>query len=66
MFINQTWLASLTNAQYMLGVHEGANKHVDAMEKIKTRRPDIHGDTPWGQLILITIKAWAQVIIVIV
>lgn len=50
----------------MLGVHEGAKKHVDAMEKIKTRRPDIHDDTPWGQLILITIKAWVRVIMVVI
>lgn len=40
----------------MLGVHEGARKHVEAMEKIRLMRPDIRGDTPWGQLILITIQ----------
>ncbi|KAI1608614.1 hypothetical protein EDD36DRAFT_87975 [Exophiala viscosa] len=53
-----TTIAALTTIDYILGVHEGAKKHVGAMKQIRSIRADLTGETPWQFFLLSTMKAY--------
>jgi hypothetical protein len=41
----------------MLGIHEAAENHVNAMQRIKAIRTDLKGDTPWQYFVVMSMKA---------
>ncbi|ETI29457.1 hypothetical protein G647_01910 [Cladophialophora carrionii CBS 160.54] len=51
-------IAALTTIDYMLGVHEGAENHVNAMQQIRKIRLDLKGDTPWQYFLLSVMRAY--------
>ncbi|KAK4942465.1 hypothetical protein LTR10_017761 [Elasticomyces elasticus] len=53
-----TTIAALTTIDYILGFHEGAEKHVSAMKQIRSIRTDLTGETPWQYFLLSTMKAY--------
>ncbi|OAL31404.1 hypothetical protein AYO22_00996 [Fonsecaea multimorphosa] len=51
-------IAALTTIDYMLGVHEGAENHIKAMQQIRKIRTDLKGDTPWQYFVISAMKAY--------
>ncbi|KIW74680.1 hypothetical protein Z517_11450 [Fonsecaea pedrosoi CBS 271.37] len=51
-------IAALTTIDYMLGVHEGAHNHINAMQRIRKIRTDLKGDTPWQYFVISAMKAY--------
>ncbi|KAJ9611461.1 hypothetical protein H2200_004645 [Cladophialophora chaetospira] len=51
-------IAALTTIDYMLGVHEGAANHVNAMQQIQKIRHDLTGETPWQYIVVSVMKAY--------
>ncbi|KIX06870.1 uncharacterized protein Z518_04846 [Rhinocladiella mackenziei CBS 650.93] len=51
-------IAALTTIDYMLGIHEGAENHINAMRQIRKIRTDLKGDTPWQYFVISSMKAY--------
>ncbi|KIW43675.1 uncharacterized protein PV06_04754 [Exophiala oligosperma] len=51
-------IAALTTIDYMLGIHEGAENHINAMQRIRAIRADLKGDTPWQHFVNASLDAY--------
>jgi len=51
-------IAALTTIDYMLGIHEGAENHIDAMQRIRAIRTDLKGETPWQHFVNASMDAY--------
>ena len=42
----------------MLGIHEGAENHINAMQRIRAIRADLKGESPWQHFVNASLDAY--------